>query len=1398
MNFTERKKKNQDKNKKEYAKLGFNGKKSESLKNRLVGSKNPKTPNSYPETLYLEGLSGMGKTDFVRQQSKSMAKEVSNSHTDFKDKEFVDWEEADAGTRQAVLANPDDYFVFVEPMRAPTALTDHFLEKKENGEPVNAYMMIPFYLAGRNIDEVMPYDVPDSDANKVKVTPAWAKLLKAEGGDSHVHSTLFFDEMNRAKDQDVLTAVQAVFEDQMVRGVPISQNTWFVGAGNKDHEAADIQEFSNNQVNDTFDSTYTFEPTRDEWLEYAKETGHHAYLTMFFGQGFGQDEEFIDQYLDEQIKDDEKWDWSVRERLFGSRATWSRISEQLNNDPMFTDENNKPRNPAELSDNELDTLKSKLTSSVSTNAACAFVSFVRAIGQVADPGQDWTQAVVENPDQIQEETQFAIAQLADDIEEAQTISFSNNGDIDNTLKNGMKQDDNRPTPTYLEGVSGMGKTAFVKQQSRETAFELAKQNHPDKQYVDWELLNNQGLVNHEMDKSEQLTKQEVEVLKDDVITNPDDYYLFMNPVEAPQELKDYAKNNDPDNTYLFLPFYLAGRHPDEVLGYTVPAQSDMRDVIDIDQPWVQYLMDSDINATVFFDEINRAAGPNVLSALKEAITELNARGKPLSDNVWFAAAGNKKHEAKDITDINDPFVRRFQVYNFEPPAEEWVEFAKDDHHPFVTSFFTTVQSAPDKYLDEQKRLEDNDDEEEKWDNRLINRTFGNRATWTNISNELLDDPLFTTKNEDGETIPKSPAKLDDEALTVLETKLASSVTEDGYAAFMAYIESARDVIGSDRTGRHWMEVLQNEQSRVSDLVQDNKQHYKKRYRKAIDIGYEDNDVQRVLESGMESSYSTPTPALLEEEYEGMMVNDYIYDQSRKQAHQVVANSSDYDQDDFVDFNELVLEYDQLKRNASLDSAKKEKQLEQLESRMDYLVSDENFEDHFFYVNPRLAQAKGGEYGEKLCDKLKNNKIQNRYLYLSFDVAGRYPDQVMGYKLPAQDEDGFELLDVDREWVEYLLNEEKQDSDVHATVFFPEINRARHQNVLSGLKEVISEHDVRSRSISKNTWFAASAARADKTDLEADNWDKDRIALNDPFIRRFNVYNFNPSTNEFFQHQVEQNGQNSLHPYADLFLNHKIVDRNDSGQVETHSHLDLLLEQENDTENDNAHVIQDQMTFTRENWIDASKKLASNPTFYRNDGSVIPFSELNDSQTHQFIETIASSVGMPTKGGDETVRPIFENFVNDMQQLTDEINSDIWRNIIDGKIDSEQAVEKITGLSTSQKLNTLNHIVARFSELPSPTSQEFEQGTGEAWDYFDYISGLCIAISENSNWDDAYIERLVQEINRYNRQYDLVDYIRRIQREYGPNQSSDIDDKWHNRMDGISAIQSAIVELEGEA
>lgn len=184
-------------------------------------------------------------------------------------------------------------------------------------------------------------------------------------------------------------------------------------------------------------------------------------------------------------------------------------------------------------------------------------------------------------------------------------------------------------------------------------------------------------------------------------------------------LEDYFSKKGAKVVTLFL-----GQmsDPGDLIG--LPEKNEKTGKTDFMLPY--WFPTDDTPIVLFLDELNRAR-PEVLQTIMDLTLNRKLAGKKLPQGSRIISAVNNGAEYQ-LTDLDPALVSRFNIYEFAPTVENWIEWAKEAGlDGRVISF---IEENPE-YLDSDEEAEEN-----------LERT-PDRRSWERTSNIIKNDSDLT-------------------------------------------------------------------------------------------------------------------------------------------------------------------------------------------------------------------------------------------------------------------------------------------------------------------------------------------------------------------------------------------------------------------------------------------------------------------------------------------------------------------------------------------------------------------------------------------------------------------------------------------------------------------------------
>jgi len=184
-------------------------------------------------------------------------------------------------------------------------------------------------------------------------------------------------------------------------------------------------------------------------------------------------------------------------------------------------------------------------------------------------------------------------------------------------------------------------------------------------------------------------------------------------------LEDYFSKKGAKVVTLFL-----GQmsDPGDLIG--LPEKNEKTGKTDFMLPY--WFPTDDTPIVLFLDELNRAR-PEVLQTIMDLTLNRKLAGKKLPEGSRIISAVNNGAEYQ-LTDLDPALVSRFNIYEFAPTVENWIDWAKEAGlDGRVISF---IEENPE-YLDSDEEAEEN-----------LERT-PDRRSWERTSNIIKNESVLT-------------------------------------------------------------------------------------------------------------------------------------------------------------------------------------------------------------------------------------------------------------------------------------------------------------------------------------------------------------------------------------------------------------------------------------------------------------------------------------------------------------------------------------------------------------------------------------------------------------------------------------------------------------------------------
>lgn len=136
--------------------------------------------------------------------------------------------------------------------------------------------------------------------------------------------------------------------------------------------------------------------------------------------------------------------------------------------------------------------------------------------------------------------------------------------------------------------------------------------------------------------------------------------------------------------------------------------------------------DSNEKVVLFLDEINRAK-PEIMQVVMDLVLNRKLAGRTLPSDCRIISAINPPSDSVyDVEDLNPALLDRFNIYNFNPTHEEWIDWAtKNNLNKLVIGFC----SRNTQHIDPPKG-----------DALKVNEVYPSRRSWKRVSDILNKIP----------------------------------------------------------------------------------------------------------------------------------------------------------------------------------------------------------------------------------------------------------------------------------------------------------------------------------------------------------------------------------------------------------------------------------------------------------------------------------------------------------------------------------------------------------------------------------------------------------------------------------------------------------------------------------
>lgn len=211
---------------------------------------------------------------------------------------------------------------------------------------------------------------------------------------------------------------------------------------------------------------------------------------------------------------------------------------------------------------------------------------------------------------------------------------------------------------------------------------------------------------------------------------------------------------------------------------------DEFDITDFNPPkWWPF--DEDEKVAIFLDEVNRGK-PEINQCLMDLLLNKKLNGRSLPTDSIIIGAMNPMKDGYDVEELDDAFLDRWNMFEFRPTVEEWVDWAVSANvSRHVVGF---IQKYSDK-LDPP-------------DERRPGRNYPSRRSWVKVS-----DIAKTMDLENG----------DDSEIKELMLIMSGIVGDDSASMFPKYLREMRTGLNAGKVISSWNKKIEKEIKGYSPL-----------------------------------------------------------------------------------------------------------------------------------------------------------------------------------------------------------------------------------------------------------------------------------------------------------------------------------------------------------------------------------------------------------------------------------------------------------------------------------------------------------------------------------------------------------------------------------------------------
>lgn len=176
--------------------------------------------------------------------------------------------------------------------------------------------------------------------------------------------------------------------------------------------------------------------------------------------------------------------------------------------------------------------------------------------------------------------------------------------------------------------------------------------------------------------------------------------------------------------------------PDKIeMEFNIGGEMVKHRVTDFDPPkWWPFDMNDKV--VIFFDEVNRGK-PEIMQCIMDMVLNRKLNGRDLPSHTRIIAAMNPMDDGYyQVEDLDPALLDRFNVYDFTPTNEEWIEWATSENgqvHEYVIRFIAKHGDMLDPPSSKEAK---------------VGEVYPSRRSWVRVSNVIKRNEKLLAGNRE--------------------------------------------------------------------------------------------------------------------------------------------------------------------------------------------------------------------------------------------------------------------------------------------------------------------------------------------------------------------------------------------------------------------------------------------------------------------------------------------------------------------------------------------------------------------------------------------------------------------------------------------------------------------------